>query len=82
MCFYVSDDVHVLISGRGHDTEGQEMLTQGFTHIFLMTFGSKEDYRAFTSDLKHLEFSSKFSIAIQKVIVLDFPAIILKAAAV
>ncbi|KAI4382265.1 hypothetical protein MLD38_008250 [Melastoma candidum] len=65
----------------GNDSEGQEFLTQGFTHAFLTTFRSKEDYAAFASDPKHLEFSPKFAIAIDKVIVLDFPANIMKSSA-
>ncbi|KAI4340446.1 hypothetical protein MLD38_025278 [Melastoma candidum] len=65
----------------GHDAGGQEMLTQGFTHAFLMMFRSKEHYSSFASNSKHLEFSSKFSVAIDKVIVLDFPAVVVKAVA-
>ncbi|KAI4386108.1 hypothetical protein MLD38_004069 [Melastoma candidum] len=65
----------------GHDSEGPEFLTQGFTHAFLMTFRSKEDYAAFAADPKHLEFSPKFSVAIEKVIVLDFPANVVKSSA-
>lgn len=57
------------------------MLRQGFTHAFLMTFGSKEDFTAFASHPNHVEFSSTFSTAIDKAVLLDFPAITVKPAA-
>ncbi|KAK4773627.1 hypothetical protein SAY87_028646 [Trapa incisa] len=62
----------------GHDIESPEMLTQGFTHAFMMTFHKKEDFTAFATHPNHLEFSSKFSEAIEKVILLDFPAALVK----
>ncbi|KAH6774747.1 Stress responsive A/B Barrel Domain-containing protein [Perilla frutescens var. hirtella] len=62
----------------GEDIESQEILRQGFTHAFLMTFGSKEDFTAFATHPNHVEFSSTFSTAIEKAILLDFPAITVK----
>ncbi|XP_022730735.1 stress-response A/B barrel domain-containing protein At5g22580-like [Durio zibethinus] len=65
----------------GQDIEGQEMLRQGFTHAFLMTFDNKEDYTAFVSHPSHLEFSATFSTAIEKIVLLDFPSVLAKAPA-
>lgn len=66
---------------RGQDIESAEILRQGFTHAFLMTFGSKEDFSAFAGHPNHLQFSATFSSAIDKAILLDFPAINVKPAA-
>ncbi|CAH9085736.1 unnamed protein product [Cuscuta epithymum] len=62
----------------GKDTESHEMLRQGLTHAFLMTFNSKDDHTAFASHPKHLEFSASFSTAIEKAVLLDFPSIAVK----
>ncbi|XVF19769.1 hypothetical protein REPUB_Repub11eG0139400 [Reevesia pubescens] len=62
----------------GQDMEGQEMLRQGFTHAFLMTFDKKEDYTAFLSHPSHNEFSATFSTAIEKIVLLDFPSVLAK----
>ncbi|GLT51310.1 hypothetical protein SLA2020_247290 [Shorea laevis] len=63
----------------GKDVEGEEKLRQGFTHAFLMTFDKKEDYVAFAGHPNHVEFSATFSVAIEKIILLDFPAVLVKA---
>lgn len=63
---------------RGQDIESHEMLRQGFTHAFLMTFNNKDDYTAFVAHPKHVEFSSSFSNAIDKAVLLDFPAVAVK----
>lgn len=62
----------------GEDLESHEMLRQGFTHSFLMTFNSKEEYTEFLSHPKHVELSATFSAAIEKVILLDFPTVVAK----
>ncbi|KAK2643561.1 hypothetical protein Ddye_025324 [Dipteronia dyeriana] len=63
----------------GQDVEGQEMLRQGFTHAFLMTFNKKEDYyTTFVTHPSHLEFSSTFSAAIDNIVLLDFPTLLVK----
>ncbi|CAA2933921.1 stress-response A/B barrel domain-containing protein At5g22580-like [Olea europaea var. sylvestris] len=62
----------------GQDIESHEMLRQGFTHAFLMTFGSKDDFTAFASHPNHVEFSSTFSAAIEKAVLLDFPVVTVK----
>ncbi|XP_031123030.1 stress-response A/B barrel domain-containing protein At5g22580 [Ipomoea triloba] len=62
----------------GEDKESHEMLRQGFTHAFLMTFNSKEDHTAFVSHPNHVEFSASFSNAIEKAVLLDFPAVAVK----
>ncbi|PON75253.1 Stress responsive alpha-beta barrel [Trema orientale] len=65
----------------GQDVESLEMLRQGFTHAFLMTFDKKEDFTAFQSHPNHVEFSATFSAAIDKIVLLDFPAHVVKAPA-
>ncbi|OMO58374.1 Dimeric alpha-beta barrel [Corchorus capsularis] len=65
----------------GQDTEGLDMLRQGYTHAFMMTFEKKEDYTAFVSHPSHVEFSATFSTAIDKIVVLDFPCVLAKAPA-
>ncbi|XP_074312428.1 stress-response A/B barrel domain-containing protein At5g22580 [Silene latifolia] len=62
----------------GQDVESHEMLRQGFTHSFLMSFDNKEDFIAFMSHPKHVEFSSTFSAAIEKVVLLDFSRVLAK----
>lgn len=65
----------------GHDMEGQDMLTQGFTHVFSMTFDDKEAIASFLTHPKHLEFCPTFSAAIDKIVVLDFPSLLVKTPA-
>ncbi|GMI81691.1 hypothetical protein like AT5G22580 [Hibiscus trionum] len=65
----------------GQDIESEEMLRQGFTHVFLMTFEKKEDYTAFTTHPTHVEFSATFVAAIDKFVVLDFPSVVAKSPA-
>ncbi|KAK4441269.1 Stress-response A/B barrel domain-containing protein [Sesamum alatum] len=62
----------------GQDVESHEMLRQGFTHAFLMTFNSKDDFTAFAAHPNHVEFSTTFSTAIEKAVLLDFPAVTVK----
>ncbi|WJX68908.1 hypothetical protein P8452_53232 [Trifolium repens] len=62
----------------GQDVESLDVLRQGFTHAFLMTFNKKEDYAAFQSHPNHVEFSEKFSTAIEKIVLLDFPSTLVK----
>ena len=57
------------------------MLRQGFTHSFLMVFSNKEEFATFLAHPKHVEFSTTFSAAIDKVILLDFPAVLVKPVA-
>ncbi|KAK3021674.1 hypothetical protein RJ639_047508 [Escallonia herrerae] len=64
----------------GKDTESEEMLRQGFTHAFLMTFSSKDDFNCFLRHPNHVEFSATFSAAIDKIVLLDFPAVLVKPA--
>ncbi|KAE8729413.1 ricin-agglutinin family protein [Hibiscus syriacus] len=65
----------------GQDIESEEMLRQGFTHAFLMTFEKKEDYTAFTTHPTHIEFSATFVAAIDKLVVLGFPSVASKSPA-
>ncbi|KAE8673669.1 ricin-agglutinin family protein [Hibiscus syriacus] len=65
----------------GEDIESEEMLRQGFTHAFLMSFDNKEDYSAFVGHASHVEFSATFSGAIDKIVLLDFPCVVAKGSA-
>ncbi|KAL8130092.1 hypothetical protein V2J09_019247 [Rumex salicifolius] len=62
----------------GQDIQSPEMLRQGFTHAFLMTFKNQEDFSGFLAHPKHAEFSATFSTVIENVILLDFPAVVVK----
>lgn len=57
-----------------------EMLRQGFTHAIMMIFGSKDDFAAFQAHPNHVEFSATFSAAIEKIVLLDFPLVAVRAA--
>lgn len=46
-----------------------------------MTFTKKEEFLAFQGHPNHVEFSTTFSTAIEKIVVLDFPATVGKALA-
>ncbi|CAK8576442.1 unnamed protein product [Lathyrus sativus] len=82
-------DLEKMISGIDHvksfewgkDIEGHDMLRQGFTHAFLMTFNEKEALSAFQVHPNHVEFSKVFSPALEKIVVMDFPSITVKAPA-
>ncbi|KAL5710767.1 hypothetical protein ACHQM5_021293 [Ranunculus cassubicifolius] len=65
----------------GHDLESPEMLRQGFTHVFSMTFRSSEDFAAYQSHPSHAEFSVTFSAAIEKILLFHFPAVLVKTPA-
>ncbi|XP_010242646.1 PREDICTED: stress-response A/B barrel domain-containing protein At5g22580 [Nelumbo nucifera] len=65
----------------GQDTGNIEMLSQGFTHTFTVTFRSAEDLATYVSHPSHVEFSGIFSAAIEKAILLDFPTVVVKAPA-
>ncbi|XP_049353655.1 stress-response A/B barrel domain-containing protein At5g22580-like [Solanum verrucosum] len=61
----------------GKDTESNEMVTQGYTHAMIMTFNNKEDYEACV--VKEVEFSAVFVNVVEKILVLNFPAVCVKA---
>ncbi|KAG8089068.1 hypothetical protein GUJ93_ZPchr0011g28403 [Zizania palustris] len=50
----------------GKDVSNQDMLTQGFTHVFSVSFASSEDLTSYVSHARHLEFASTFMAAIDK----------------
>uniref|UniRef100_A0A7N0ZV47 Stress-response A/B barrel domain-containing protein n=1 Tax=Kalanchoe fedtschenkoi TaxID=63787 RepID=A0A7N0ZV47_KALFE len=62
----------------GQDLESHEMVRQGFTHVFTVTFGTKDEFDAYVAHPKHVEFSTVFLAAIEKVVVLDFHSISVK----
>ncbi|XP_077241229.1 stress-response A/B barrel domain-containing protein At5g22580-like [Tasmannia lanceolata] len=63
----------------GQDSGSDEMLKQGFTHVFLMTFRNAEDFTAFLSHPTHAAFSATFAEAIEKIVVFDFQAVSVKS---
>lgn len=77
----VSYHVFAFILNRGQDIESLDVLRQGFTHAFLMTFNKKEDFVTFQSHPNHVEFSTKFSAAIENIVLLDFPSTLVKTPA-
>nr|UVI66441.1 Cyclase3 [Plumbago zeylanica] len=62
----------------GEDVQSPEMLRQGFTHAFLMTFRSQEEFASFVVHPQHVDFSTTFTAAIDNVILLDFPTVAVK----
>ncbi|KAF7064324.1 hypothetical protein CFC21_070668 [Triticum aestivum] len=66
--------------GWGKDVLNQEALTQGFTHVFVMTFASAEDLAACMGHEKHSAFAATFMAALDKVVVMDFPLVFVKPA--
>ncbi|KAM3273723.1 hypothetical protein ACQJBY_043116 [Aegilops geniculata] len=66
--------------GWGKDVLNQEALTQGFTHVFVMTFASAEDLAACMGHEKHSAFAATFTAALDKVVVMDFPLVFVKPA--
>ncbi|TKY48621.1 Stress responsive alpha-beta barrel [Spatholobus suberectus] len=67
------------ILNKGQDIESLDVLRRGFTHAFLMTFNKKKDFVPFQSHPNHVEFSTTFSVAIENVVLLDFPSTLVKA---
>uniref|UniRef100_A0A1D1YRQ3 Uncharacterized protein At5g22580 n=1 Tax=Anthurium amnicola TaxID=1678845 RepID=A0A1D1YRQ3_9ARAE len=65
----------------GQDVGSEEMLRQGFTHVFLLTFRSQEDFGAYSSHPSHVDFSAKFAAAIDKVLLFHYPTIVVKSPA-
>ncbi|XP_058088481.1 stress-response A/B barrel domain-containing protein At5g22580-like isoform X1 [Magnolia sinica] len=65
----------------GHDTGSDEMLRQGFTHVILLTFRNAEDFSAFLGHPSHIEFSGTFAAAIEKILVFDYPTVVVKSPA-
>uniref|UniRef100_A0A453KA11 Stress-response A/B barrel domain-containing protein n=1 Tax=Aegilops tauschii subsp. strangulata TaxID=200361 RepID=A0A453KA11_AEGTS len=65
-------------SGGGKDVLNQEALTQGFTHVFSMSFASAEDLAAYMGHEKHSAFAATFMAVLDKVVVLDFPFVVAK----
>ena len=63
----------------GRDVGTPEMLSQGFTHTFIMTFENAEDLAAYSSHPSHVEFGATFAAAIEKVLLFDFKAEVVKA---
>ncbi|RRT53645.1 hypothetical protein B296_00016851, partial [Ensete ventricosum] len=63
------------LSLRGEDVLKDERLGQGFTHAFLLTFGSAEDLATYIKHPSHVEYGKAFRAAIDKVLAIDFPVV-------
>ncbi|RZS14018.1 hypothetical protein BHM03_00045680 [Ensete ventricosum] len=57
------------------DVLKDERLGQGFTHAFLLTFGSAEDLATYIKHPSHVEYGKAFRAAIDKVLAIDFPVV-------
>ncbi|KAA8544209.1 hypothetical protein F0562_022155 [Nyssa sinensis] len=62
----------------GQDSGSLEMLKQGFTHVFLMTFKNQSDYDAFHSHPKNVEFYPTFTAAVEKMLLFDYAPVVAK----
>ncbi|XP_038977014.1 stress-response A/B barrel domain-containing protein At5g22580-like [Phoenix dactylifera] len=65
----------------GQNVLSEDMVTQGFTHMFLLTFRSPNDLATYANHPSHLEYAEKFTAAIDKVLLFDFPPILVKPSA-
>ncbi|KAA8550216.1 hypothetical protein F0562_001900 [Nyssa sinensis] len=65
----------------GEDIGTPGTLRQGYTHAFVMKFNNKDDYETFRTHPEHEKTSAKFQAAVEKLIQLNFPAILVTAAA-
>ncbi|RRT32414.1 hypothetical protein B296_00056546 [Ensete ventricosum] len=61
--------------GGGQDVMKDEKLGHGFTHAFILTFGSAEDLATYVKQPSHVEYGKAFRAAIGKLLVIDFPAV-------
>ncbi|KAJ8458291.1 hypothetical protein OPV22_031217 [Ensete ventricosum] len=59
----------------GQDVMKDEKLGHGFTHAFILTFGSAEDLATYVKQPSHVEYGKAFRAAIGKLLVIDFPAV-------
>ncbi|URE37216.1 Dabb, partial [Musa troglodytarum] len=60
---------------RGQDVTKDEKLGHGFTHAFILTIVSAEDLAAYTKHPSHVEYGKAFRAGIDKILVIDFPAV-------
>ncbi|KAF3321765.1 Stress responsive A/B Barrel domain-containing protein [Carex littledalei] len=65
----------------GTEMIGEEMLRQGFTHVFIMTFNNGEDLASYFNHPSHNDFIGTFQAALENALVFDFPAVVIKAPA-
>lgn len=63
---------------RGQDSGSEVSLRQGFTHTFILTFKSAEDFAAYSGHPNHLQFAGTFAAAIENILVFDYPPNIVK----
>ncbi|KAG9459044.1 hypothetical protein H6P81_003552 [Aristolochia fimbriata] len=62
----------------GQDSVSEVALRQGYTHVFILTFKSAEDFAAFSAHPTHLEFAANFAAGIESILVFDFPSVLIK----
>ncbi|XP_068663908.1 stress-response A/B barrel domain-containing protein At5g22580-like [Aristolochia californica] len=65
----------------GQDSGSEAALRQDYTHVFVLTFKSAEDFAAFSAHPTHLEFAANFVAGIEYIVVLDFPSVLIKPTA-
>jgi len=64
--------IHEIRSFEWGTNVSQENLNQGYTHCFLLTFGSDKDRDAYLVHPAHKEFGNIIGSALDKVLVVDF----------
>ncbi|XP_068658117.1 stress-response A/B barrel domain-containing protein At5g22580-like [Aristolochia californica] len=62
----------------GQDSGSEAGLGQGYTHVFILTFKTAEDFAAFLAHPTHLEFAANFAAGIENILVFDFPSVLIK----
>ncbi|KAJ4751392.1 hypothetical protein LUZ62_085797 [Rhynchospora pubera] len=62
----------------GTEMLGEEMLRQGFTHVFILTFNNGEDLASYLTHPSHTNFIGTFQAALENALVFDFPSVVIK----
>ncbi|KAJ1686289.1 hypothetical protein LUZ63_017679 [Rhynchospora breviuscula] len=62
----------------GTEMLGEEMLRQGFTHVFIMTFNNGEDLASYLNHPSHIDFIGPFQATLENALVFDFPSVVIK----
>ncbi|XP_072950265.1 stress-response A/B barrel domain-containing protein At5g22580 [Typha angustifolia] len=62
----------------GKDIVNKEILTQGFSHVLVLTFNSAEDLAIYVNHPSHNAFAITFRAAIEKMLLLDYPVVLAK----
>ncbi|KAH7685632.1 Stress responsive alpha-beta barrel-containing protein [Dioscorea alata] len=65
----------------GEDVGSEQMMSQGFTHAFILTFNCAEDFAAYSNHPSHVAFAGPFAAAIDKILLFQFPPVVIKPSA-